>query len=242
MTTLKIPRAHQPFIKSLQSLEEVNVWASGADASIVDIISSLRRVGRDLTVLMNKTGIGGVISGAALFDGGVPAYRSGTGVPGSASTVAHRDHVHPTDYAIASLSASQITDIAVGDHVKWNQTDALSGVTLDTTTAYTSAAGASIGRFTLSAGKTYRLRAKLKGTFSGATGRLEYQWATDSGATVGRGALALTVTSASNEGDQQEAIAIVTPASNTLYEVRLTAVTALSLIGLNNSFALVETL
>src|SRR6185369_17369342 len=50
-------------------------------------------------------------------------------------------------------------------------------IILDTSTGYSNGAGASIGRFTLAAGRTYSLRADIPYvSFSAATGSVEYSW------------------------------------------------------------------
>jgi hypothetical protein len=127
------------------------------------------------------------------------------------------------EYMVANLSANQTTNVSSGDHIKfnglWNGNMSSSGTTttdnisLDTTTAYVTTNNvASIGRFTLGAGRTYELTASLSAT-SGSGG---FAWFN-----------ANTGTQLSNEAkllDNLQCIAkaIVTPSSSTRYEVRLT--------------------
>lgn len=246
MSNIRTPRKYDPAIKSLDSWDELKRWGTNADQTIIDIIASIAEISRELNILSNRTKLPDFLLSslaASLFDSDDPEYRDGDGGPGVLSVAARRDHVHPTDYALAKLSAAQTTNLGSGDHVKWDGSDAISGITLDTATAYTASAGASIGRFTLEAGKTYRLRAGLRGAFSGNTGTLVYRWAKDDGTGVGRFGVNFAMTVTSHEGTQGEAVAIVTPSGSERYEVRFTAApVALSSIDDVYSYALVETI
>lgn len=131
----------------------------------------------------------------------------------------------------AVLSATQSTNIGGGDHIKWNSVVSQVGndIWLDTTSPYTSGAGASIGRFTLAAGKTYRVEMRVPVQLS-AQGALYYRlynvtagaWASSAGAYSISGVGENTVS------DTGGLIDIVTPTTNTVYETRIFSATNLT--------------
>lgn len=134
----------------------------------------------------------------------------------------------------ASLSAAQNADIGVGDHVKWDTVDDSRGasIALDTTSSYTSAAGASLGRLTLAPGRYYLLVASCFLNFSGNTGNFAFGWYRDSGVQIGNAAARnIAITRAINKGVTPTASVIIRPEIEWLVEVRMTAVTALTSIG-----------
>jgi hypothetical protein len=141
------------------------------------------------------------------------------------------------DYVSANLSALYSTNVAVGDHIKFNTIQAAGGVALDTSTAYTTTANvASIGRFTLIAGKTYKLDSTVTMQASAGGGRIAYAWYNaDTGVQIGVEGSHFdgqTVDTNSNEGPAQ---AIFTPSVSTRVEVRITGVASLSSIYVGNS-------
>lgn len=141
------------------------------------------------------------------------------------------------EFVFAKLATQQSTNIGAGDHLKLDTVIASRGgaVRLDTSTAYSNSAGAaSIGRFTLKAGRTYRLTASIPYVLgSGATGLLAVQWydATLSANLPGSMAAALVATTATNDIGGGTAEAVFTPGRDTLVEVRIITATALSQIG-----------
>lgn len=131
----------------------------------------------------------------------------------------------------AVLSATQSTYIGAGDHIMWNSVVSQVGndIWLDTVTPYTAGAGASIGRFTLAAGKTYRIEMRVPVQLS-AQGALYYRlynvtagaWASSAGAYAISGVGENTVS------DTGGLIDIVTPTTNTVYETRIVSATNLT--------------
>lgn len=69
------------------------------------------------------------------------------------------------DYASFKLSTNQSTNVANGNHVKWDTSSSLNqgtNISLDSTSAYSTTNGAaSIGRITLKAGKKYSISSQL---------------------------------------------------------------------------------
>lgn len=154
------------------------------------------------------------------------------------------------EYVFAKLDTLQNANISANDHVKWDTVLASRGsaISLDTTTAFSAATGAaSIGRFTLKAGLTYKLTAAIPYILgSGATGLLDVQWfdATLNAALPGTICSLLVATTATNDIGGGVAVAIFTPGQDTLVELRLITVTALTQIGTaaREAWALVETI
>lgn len=154
------------------------------------------------------------------------------------------------EYVFAKLDTLQNANISANDHVKWDTVLASRGssVALDTTTAFSAATGAaSIGRFTLKAGLTYQLQAAipyLLGT--GATGLLDVQWfdATLNAALPGVISSILVATTATHDIGGGMPMAIFTPGTDTLVELRLITTTALTQIGTasREAWAMVETI
>lgn len=154
------------------------------------------------------------------------------------------------EYVFAKLDALQNANIAANDHVKFDTVLASRGgsVALDTTTAFSAVTGAaSIGRFTLKAGLTYKLQAAIPYILgTGATGLLDVQWfdATANAALAGTIASALVATTATHDIGGGVATAIFTPGTDSLVELRLITVTALTQIGTaaREAWATVETI
>ena len=134
--------------------------------------------------------------------------------------------------AIFFLSANQTTDIAAGDHVKFNLTGFIIGtnISLDSTTAYSAAAGASIGRITLQPNKRYEITAAVRPTFTASTDSMSAQITNDSGISnpLGSRLVISPLTSASLVYNQTVATAIVAPSVATRYELRLLTATGLT--------------
>lgn len=154
------------------------------------------------------------------------------------------------EYVFAKLDTLQNANISANDHVKWDTVLASRGgsVALDVTTAFSAATGAaSIGRFTLKAGLTYMLQAAIPYILgTGATGLLDVQWfdATLNAALPGVISSLLVATTATHDIGGGSPVAIFTPGTDTLVELRLITVTALTQIGTasREAWALVETI
>lgn len=169
--------------------------------------------------------------------------------PGLAGTVDNQNPSGQKEFVVAHLAAvPQNANIGANDHLKFDTVDVQRGVavSLDTSTAYSNAQGAaSIGRFTLKGGRTYLLSASLPYILgSGATGSVKFQWwdATNNAA-IGSPQTANVATDATNEGSGGDAFAIFQPGQDTLVELRLVTVTALTSVGSAGSVpvAIVET-
>ena len=154
------------------------------------------------------------------------------------------------EYLFAILGSDQTGDFAANDHVKFNTVDKSSGssISLDTTTTYSKSNGAaSIGRFTLAAGKTYNLRGQLAASFD-STDDVAYRWYdVTSGATaLGAGSQKLSVTSTSHFSNANLAEAIITPTVSTLVELRIEGQVGINRIeasafnGTNLTYAIIQ--
>lgn len=155
------------------------------------------------------------------------------------------------DFVFAKLDTLQSTNLTTSDHVKFDTVLASRGtsVVLDTTTTYSNSNGAaSIGRFTLKAGLTYKLFAQLPYLLgSGATGLVDLQWNDVTGTPValpGTVQSLLVATTATNDVGGGAAFAVYTPASDALVELRILTATALTQLGTatREAFAVVETI
>jgi hypothetical protein len=133
----------------------------------------------------------------------------------------------PTGLCIYSkLNVAQTTNLAVTDHIKFDLVlfDNASNISLDTTTAYTVTTGAaSIGRFTLAAGKTYYMECWLM-QFAATTMVVRWWDATLNAAIDGPIA-----------GTFPGCLAVFTPATSTLVEVRI--VNSVTPTSISRSFA-----
>lgn len=148
-------------------------------------------------------------------------------------------------YALATMATQQAANIGANDHIKFDTVAVSEGteVVVDTTTAYSNAQGAaSIGRVTLhgtpNGGLAYHLSFNLgAAVFSGATGSLALQFfdATNNVALAGSTVLSKAQTDAGNDASTGAMEAVVVPTSDILVEVRITAVTALTQIGVTGS-------
>lgn len=143
-----------------------------------------------------------------------------------------------TAYILAKMATQQSTNIAAGDHLKFDTVVATGRggeIVLDTSTAYVTTIGAaSIGRFTLKANKTYAMRCNIPYVLgSGATGLLDVQFydATGNAAIAGTVGTALVATTATNDIGGGEAEAVFSPGQDSLVEVRIVTATALTQVG-----------
>jgi len=117
---------------------------------------------------------------------GVLAYPSVDGLAGSVLTsdgsgaLTLQPLPQHTDSMVYGMLNSVQAAPVVGDHIKFANVMFTNGalVNLDTTTAYSSAANvASMGRFTLTSGHTYKLEAELTNfVFNKHTGSVTLQW------------------------------------------------------------------
>jgi hypothetical protein len=155
------------------------------------------------------------------------------------------------EFVFARLNTTQAANVAANDHIKFDTVIASRGssVALDTTTAYSSATGAaSIGRATLKAGLTYRLRASVPYLLgSGATGFLDVAFfdATLNAQLPGSFQRMLVSTTATNDTGGGFAEAVFSPGQDTLVELRIvnsTAVTSISSSGGVNATLFIETI
>lgn len=153
------------------------------------------------------------------------------------------------DFVFAHSSALQNSNVGANDHLKFDTIDVIRGgtgagaaqggaVALDTSTTYSNAnAAASIGRFTLQGGKTYKMTFDPGYVlFSGATGVITFQFFNAStGVAIGQPLNVFTATDAGHEMAQGSLTAMFQPGGASqdlvLVEVRITAVTALTSIG-----------
>ena len=126
------------------------------------------------------------------------------------------------EYVYVQLAGAQTSNVAAGDHVKFDTVVESSGtsVTLDTSTTYTTTAGAaSIGRFTLKGGKTYRLDAGIPWA-DDTESRFKWFDATNSADISGS---TIHVETSSTSTGVGCGCAIFTATSDTLVELRVTA-------------------
>jgi collagen type VII alpha len=156
-----------------------------------------------------------------------------------------------TSYLKATLGTSQTTNLTAGtDHIKFDtvQTNFGSDITLDTATAYTSAQNvASLGRFTLKAGKTYRLTASL-GTALGTNGYMAAGWYNSDtnvaiNGTAGRQFINSAQASLGNTFSASAADGIITPAVDTRVEFKITnlvSITSVAPDGNGTAYAFIE--
>lgn len=136
--------------------------ARGGSSTIAETLTAeviVTTTGAATYVLRGRNGGTGAGSATILnngsFDSTISWQKISGFLPISGSTV---------DLINATTSGPIGTDVGGGNHVKFNVTDIVAGtgITLDSTTAYVNTTNtASLGRFTLKAGKTYRLSGSL---------------------------------------------------------------------------------
>jgi hypothetical protein len=175
----------------------------------------------------------GVFATGDLIDARLNSTSAGTiGVMSYSYSVAQNSGFLPVigsmvEYITAANINVVTTNIAAGDHAKFDQVLTTGGVTLDTTTAYTSAPNvASLGRFTLKAGKTYKLAGHLGDiVYSPNTTNFVAYRLFNSDASISLGGqvtVSSDFTSGSNyDGSGGTADAIFTPSVDTRVELRI---------------------
>lgn len=155
------------------------------------------------------------------------------------------------EYVFAKLDTLQNSNLTTSDHIKFDTVLSSRGssVVLDTTTTYSNSNGAaSIGRFSLKAGLTYKLYAQCPYLLgSGATGLADLQWNDVTGtpaALPGTVQSMLVATTATNDIGGGAAFAVFSPAVDSLVELRILTATALTQFGTaaREAFAIVETI
>ena len=130
-----------------------------------------------------------------------------------------------SEYVYAQLQGAQTTNVAQDDHVKFSTVVESSGtsVTLDTSTTYTTTAGAaSIGRFTLKGGKTYRLSGGVP--WHGGGGLIRFAWYDATNGAY----LSQSINVETTTGSAGGAGAVVTPTADTLVELRINSISSTS--------------
>jgi len=139
-------------------------------------------------------------------------------------------------YIFGTLSGDQSTGLTNGDPIQWDTDSSSAGndITLDGVT--------NVGRFTLAAGKTYKLSAMLQAVFSGSSGTATFQWYNVTGAAyIGKQHTAVPMNSTNLSNIASPAVAYVTPSVSTDVELRLNGIpTSLSSIESDTSWATIE--
>jgi hypothetical protein len=128
-------------------------------------------------------------------------------------------------YADFQMNTDQTANRGVNDHIKWDTVNSVYGtdITVDTSSAYATATGTpSVGRITLKAGKTYRLRATASGVNS-TVNAFSYQWYNFQTGTVIGQAGSSNGNANNNSIANTDATATFTPTSDTVVEVRVTS-------------------
>jgi len=148
--------------------------------------------------------------------------------------------VSATEYLRADRINAQVSpEVDLDDHMNFQvaSNSAGSSISLDTTSAYTESAGASRGRFTLAAGKTYSLRSTLRdAVFTDGTSLpyVSIRWYDVTNSRyIGSGALLAATEFAgfgSDNGYQGSAEGIITTTASTIVEVRITGLSGLTSI------------
>jgi hypothetical protein len=142
----------------------------------------------------------------------------------------------------ATLNVTQNANVAQDDHVKFDlvQQSFGSDITLDTSTSYTSAVNvASVGRFTLRGGKTYRLSG-TSGTILGTNGYFVLGWHnvntnTEINARAGRQFVYSAQASLQNAFSPSAADTIFSPAVDTRVELRIYSNSGITTIAANDT-------
>ncbi|WPY01521.1 YadA stalk domain-containing protein (plasmid) [Candidatus Trichorickettsia mobilis] len=124
-------------------------------------------------------------------------------------------------------AATYSTNVAVGDHIKFDSNVFVRGsnISLDTATAYnTSTNTASIGRITLAAGKTYKLTGSINNATSSGSGDYNaLRWYnSDTNAALGVVSGAAPPNSTVNRVPGAGTIAYISPSVSTRVELRIT--------------------
>lgn len=170
---------------------------------------------------------GFLVALALMADDGTVARSNAVAFPG-------------TSYMEATLSDAQGTNIGAGDHVKFDVKRVEGGtlITLDTSTSYVNTQNtASIGRFTLTGGHTYRIIFSPRYAGYSGGGFINWGlWNSDDAEIIGQTSSNPAATYASNSGGDGTLTAYYTPATNKRIEVRLIGVGSLSAVGLVSTY------
>lgn len=138
------------------------------------------------------------------------------------------------DYGSFYVSADYSSNVSTGDHLKFDSIDTNKsgdGILLDTTTSYTNAANVpSIGRFTLKAGRVYRLEAQIM-IIASTTSESQFQWydATN-GVPLGHLSEIAIGYDVDRHDDGGNIVATVSPVTDILVELRITTGASISTI------------
>jgi len=134
--------------------------------------------------------------------------------------------VFDAEYLQASAAATA-TDLATGDHIKFDSVVLSAGtsITLDTATPYTNVNNvASVGRFTLAAGHTYRLfgcAAYMQGSVADSI--VDYAWFNaDTGVAIGNSGRIQASARATNDNGDGTVATLFSPSVSTRVEIRYT--------------------
>lgn len=141
------------------------------------------------------------------------------------------------DYVSGRLAATQTTNLTASDHVKFDTV--LSGnIPLDTTTPYTNTPGAdSIGRITLTAGKTYELTATVGEFNTSSQNNISLQWydvTTGTPVALGVGTALENLNATTYMQKNSVAQAVFTPTVNSKVELRLNTNVITSIVATAN--------
>jgi len=126
----------------------------------------------------------------------------------------------PKEYAYITLSVNQVAGVAITNPVRFDTM--VGNMTFDPTTY----------RITLKANKTYRLKASIVGVYSGINGYSYFELhSVTAGGRVGTIAHVRSVTTAAaDKSNYSDVFLIVTPAVDTVIDIRLNAVSLLTTI------------
>lgn len=156
-------------------------------------------------------------------------------------TIARVSQLSSTSYMEATISAAQTTNVGAGDHIKFDTKRVEGGslITLDTSTSYVNTQNtASIGRFTLTGGHTYRVIFNaVYTTYAGDGSKVNVGfWNSDGAAIVGQATSVQPQTNSNTVAASDTVILYVTPSSNTRYEIRFLAVANFTGIGVLDTY------
>lgn len=135
------------------------------------------------------------------------------------------------------ISASQTTNIGIGDHIKFNDNGLFSNgskITLDKTSAYSTGTGTSLGRIKLLSGYTYKLTGNIKFiSGSAAGGYIVYQWynVTSTATSLGTKGVLEFSTESTRDGNSSSALAFITTSIDTYVELRIIVISDVVNIG-----------
>jgi hypothetical protein len=190
------------------------------------------------TTVAGTLNVTGLVTGASGFSAASGGLELANSTPGDVTNKLYNSNgtlywnnsaigqTLAASYLFAGLSADQTSNLSGSnnDHIKFNEviTSYGSDISLDSSSTYSTTDNTdSIGRFTLEAGKTYKLTAAIRG-YSYVAGYIKMAWYNaDSGTQIGSGLTSLTATYGSNYDSNNQAVAIFTPATDTRVELRI---------------------